>query len=537
MADFGTSVTVPSAFAIAPTANGNNFVSFRPSPNNSIGTPSVNSYGRPAFGTTNHYAFAISDVNRRIDFYLNGELKDSFPYETQPDMLMGGNVQFRNILGYHQNNMTEGWFGKNVGATTGAGWRGSIDEFRIWAGAMNKVQAKMSYLSGPSNPQINPGAVQTLNVAMSDTTMVLGTLQHPTVSATFAGAVGSFDLSGLPAVLFRSSNPSVVAVVNGGDSKLQAVGLGSASIVVSYGGLSVTNTVTVDAKPEAVLTHRYNFRGAANDLIGHANGKLFGNAMITGGNLVLDGSLNPSSYVRLPANLISGYDLATFEGFYNASAGSSGTQQRLWDFGDHVVANGGITGAGYLYLAEGRGAVGMPNATPGAAETVAIAPSSNRSAYTTNTVHVAVTVDSINHILSIYTNGVFSISTTNPVVDLSLLVDNFSFLGRSQWADPHYNGAIDEFRLYYGLLTPARIAASYAAGADPERLTATVGPGPGQITVAWPATLVTDGYSLQVSGTLNPPNWQSGGSPTVVNGYNQVTINTGGTPAFFRLIK
>jgi hypothetical protein len=541
MADFGTSANSGgsgrTAFAIAPSANGNNFIAFRQSPNDAIGTPSINSWGRPAFGTTNHYAFVISDINGRVDFYLNGELKDSFPYATQPDQLMGGNVQFPKMLGYQLNNMTEGWFGLNVGGTTGSGWRGSIDEFRIWSGAMNKVQAKISYLSGPNNPQVNPGALQTLSVALSDSTMVLSALQHPAVSATFANAAGSFDLTGLPAVQFTSDNPSAVAVVNGGDSKLQAAGTGTAHIVASYGGLKVTNTVTVIAKPAAVLTHRYSFRGNANDTVGHANGKLFGNASIGASSLALDGSLNPSSYLQLPSDLISGYDLATFEMFYSASAGSSGSQQRLWDFGDHVVANGGITGAGYLYEAAGRGAVGMPNATPGAAETAAIAPSPDRSQFTTNTVHVAVTVDSINHILSIYTNGVFSISATNPVVDLGLVVDNFSFLGRSQWADPHYAGTIDEFRLYYGLLTPAQISASYSFGADPDKLAATPGPGPGQVTISWPASLVTTGYSLQVSSTLGPPNWGPGPPPSIVNGYNQVTVNTASGPGFYRLIK
>src|SRR6185436_18865760 len=165
--------------------------------------------------------------------------------------------------------------------------------------------------------------------------------------------------------------------------------------------------------------------GSASDSIGHANGRLFGNAAITGNKLSLDGSLNPSSFVQLPSDLISGYDLATFEAFYAASPGTLGSQQRLWDFGDHVVANGGITGAGYLYEAAGRGAAGMPNATPGAGETAVIAPNSNQSAFNTNTVHVAVTVDSVNHVMTLYTNGVFSVSATNPIIDLALVIDNF----------------------------------------------------------------------------------------------------------------
>jgi Concanavalin A-like lectin/glucanases superfamily/Bacterial Ig-like domain (group 2) len=535
MADFGTTLNGRSAFALTPTANGNNFVSFRTSPNDAIGTPAIDSWGRPAFGTTNHYAFVISDLQRRLDMYLNGVLKESFPYTTEPSALMAGNVQYRTMLGYHQNNMTEGNLGQGLGPNTG--WRGSIDEFRIWQGALNKVQVQVSYQSGPGNPRIDPGAVQTLSVALSDPTMVLGSLQRPSVSATFANATGKLDLTAMSSVLFTSDNSSVVAVVNGGASKLQAVGVGTANIITSYRGLRVTNAVTVIAKPVAVATHRYSFRGSAADSIGHANGSLFGNATIAGGKLVLDGSSNPSSYAQLPSDLISGYDLATFEVFYSTSPGSSGTQQRLWDFGSHVIASGGITGAGYLYEAAGRGAVGMPSASPGAAEAPAIAPSSNRSSFNTNTVHVVATVDSINHILSLYTNGVFSISTTNPVVDLSMVVDNFNFLGRSQWADPHLNGSIDEFRLYYGLLTPAQIAASFVAGPDPESLTAIAGPGPGQVTITWPATLVTAGYSLQSTASLSAPSWQAAGTPTVNGSNYQVTVATGGSQKYFRLVR
>jgi hypothetical protein len=443
------------------------------------------------------------------------------------------------MLGYQYTNMTEAWFGKQVGSgaasTSGSGWRGSIDEFRIWSGAMNKLQAQVSFQKGQNNPSIDPGAIQTLSVALSDSTMVLGSLQRPAVSATFANTSGNVDLTGLPGVVFTSDNSSAVAVVaNGSDNKLKAAGVGSAHVVVSYSGLSKTNTVTVIAKPALVLTHRFRFNGDTKDSIGGGSATLFGVTAVANNKLVLNGTSNPPNYARLPSDLIGGYDLATFEAFYSASAGSANSQQRLWDFGDHLLANGGITGDGYLYLAPGRGASGLPNATPGAAESAAIAPSANRTAYTTNTTHVAVTVDSINHILSLYTNGVFSISVTNPVIDLALVVDNFSFLGRSQFADPAFNGSIDEFRLYYGLMTPSQVSASFAAGADTERLTVTISGD--NVVVSWP-TLLTEGYSLQYSLSLTPVNWLPAGAPTVVGGNNQVTIPLTNSSSFFRLTK
>src|SRR5262249_33178991 len=168
MCDFGTSLTGPSSFALTPTANGNAFVAFRTSPNTAIGLPVIDSWGRAAFGTTNHYAFVVSDIKRRVDIYFNGQLKDSFPYDNSlPGTLQSGNVQYRYMLSYLTNNMTEGWFGKNVGGTTGAGWFGSIDEFRIWNGPLDKVQVQVSYLKGPGTPSIDPGPVQSLSVALS----------------------------------------------------------------------------------------------------------------------------------------------------------------------------------------------------------------------------------------------------------------------------------------------------------------------------------------------------------------------------------
>jgi uncharacterized protein YjdB len=537
MCDFGTSVTGPSAFSITPTANGNNFIGFRTSANAAIGLPVIDSWGRAAFGTTNHYAFVVSDLKRRVDFYLNGQLKDSFPYDnSQPGTLQSGNVQYRYMLSYLTNNMTEGWFGKNVGGATGAGWFGSIDEFRIWNGPLNKLQVQVSFLKGPGNPSIDPGAIQSLSVALSDTSMVLGSIQRPGVSGVFANVTQTLDLTAFPGVTFTSSDSTKVAVINGGDTKLQAVGVGSANIVASYAGKSVTNTVTVVAKPPAVVTHRYSFRGNVNDSVGHANGSLFGNATIAGGKLVLDGTLHPPTYARLPNDLISGYDQLTIEAFYSAPAGDSGTQQRLWDFGDHIVASGGITGTAYFYEAAGRGAAGLPSNSPGGGEATAIAPATDRASYTTNTVCVAATIDSPNHILNLYTNGTLAMSVTNVVIDLNLVVDNFSFLGRSQWADPHFAGSVDDFRVYYGVLTPAQVAASFAAGPDPDKLSATIS-APGQTTISWPATLVTAGYSLQSSSSLTSGIWSNVGGVTQVGNNYQVTVNSAGAPVFFRLIK
>ena len=89
--------------------------------------------------------------------------------------------------------------------------------------------------------------------------------------------------------------------------------------------------------------------------------------------------------------------------------GSSGSQQRLWDFGDHVVANGGINGAGYLYPESGspRELLACPMPRRAQAKLPPSPSNSNQSAFTTNTVHVAVTVDSVEiHVMTLYSRTV-----------------------------------------------------------------------------------------------------------------------------------
>jgi len=177
--------------------------------------------------------------------------------------------------------------------------------------------------------------------------------------------------------------------------------------------------------------------------------------------------------------------------------------------------------------------VGMAGNNPGGEEVSAIAPGFNAAA-NTNTTHVVVTVDSTLNIMNLYTNGVLGASVTNNRVNLGKVVDNFSFLGRSQWADPSLNGSISEFRIYYGTLTPARIAASYAAGPGFHELTITPGPGANQATVSWPAALTG---TLQFSASLSPVNWQPASASTLVNGNNQVVVSTGSGTAFYRLLR
>jgi hypothetical protein len=410
-----------------------------------------------------------------------------------------------------------------VAALPANNYQGAIDEFRIWNGALTRLQVETSFAAGPTNATVNPGAPSSLTLTLNDPTMVLGTIQRPTVSATFGG-LGKLDLTSVPDVVFTSSDSTKIQVIGGGDTRLQAVGTGTANIIASYGGLSSTSQVTVISVPALRIAHRYSFRGNAADSVGHADATLRGQASLVTNAVVLTGANNPVTHVQLPSDLISGYDQVTFEVF--ARSATLANFMRLFDFGNR------FSGAGFNYIYYTPFASNARLGIPGQQGEVDLlwANAANNATH-----HAVVTINSSAGIATVYTNAVLAASFTNRAINLLLVNDVYSQLGRSQFGDPPFAGAIDEFRLYSGVMSAGQVAASYAAGADPENLTATLGAG--SATLSWPAVPVLDGYSLQYATSLNPAVWNPAGSPTIVNGTNFVTVGLTNTAAFFRLIK
>jgi hypothetical protein len=118
-----------------------------------------------------------------------------------------------------------------------------------------------------------------------------------------------------------------------------------------------------------------------------------------------------------------------------------------------------------------------------------------------------------------------------------------NYLGRSQWADPYFNGLIDEFRIYSVPLAASEIAATYALG--PNQLLSTNSPGlsvvatPTSLTLSWP--LASAGFTVQSRTNLVLGNWATVTSPApqISGGQWQVVLpvsaNVGA--AFYRLAK
>jgi len=71
---------------------------------------------------------------------------------------------------------------------------------------------------------------------------------------------------------------------------------------------------------------------------------------------------------------------------------------------------------------------------------------------------VAVSYDFVAGSASLYVNGQ-RVATGPAPIPLNAINDINVWLGRSQWPDPYFNGLLDEFRIYNGVLSDAAVAA------------------------------------------------------------------------------
>src|SRR4030095_11008719 len=108
--------------------------------------------------------------------------------------------------------------------------------------------------------------------------------------------VADVDITSDVEATFTSATPSVLKASSGG--VLEAVGVGTASVTLSFRGKQDTKVVTVAPLPglAPVLKHRYSFTGVSSSTtathsVGNAHGTLVGGATLTGdGSVDLNGT-------------------------------------------------------------------------------------------------------------------------------------------------------------------------------------------------------------------------------------------------------
>jgi hypothetical protein len=370
---------------------------------------------------------------------------------------------------------------------------GTIQEFRIWNGALSPLDVVALDQAGSNTIPANT-AVPTSITVSAPFSEIVGDTYQASVVGTVSGYAVSINIT--PAVTnFASGNTNVLTINSNG--VITAHNQGSTTITATFGSLSATNTVTV-SPAVAYLTNRWTFNQPngstmATDTVSGMVGTCLSSGTnycyITNGTLLMGGgtSANPG-WFSMPGGLVTGLQSVTFEGWITTNSPTP-DNVGLFEF-----STGAGTGGSYLrYVYHDNGNVrGTYEITSGSTVTVHATqpPIGGR----TNAQHVAIIYDPNAQVMAVFTNGVLLTVRSGSLPALSNVPTNESGLGQSPWhnsGDPYFAGAISDFRIYSGTLTPQKVAMSYLEGPNASTTTLdTNDPGPLQsVSMTAPATM------------------------------------------------
>ena len=291
------------------------------------------------------------------------------------------------------------------------------------------------------------------------------------------------------------------------------------------------NSARVSATPNCgpALVARYSFEGNLNDSSGNANNATGASLAFTNGQYGSALNLNGSSqYAMAPAGILASVTNFTIAAWVYWNGGSA--WQRIFDFGNDTTQ--------YMFLTPGSG---------GGTLRFAISTNSNGAEQILETSslptgqwrHVAITRTA--NTARLYTNGVLAVSGTVTIAPASFnpVLNNF---GMSQYADPFFNGRLDEVFIYNYALSDTEIT-RLAANQPPPPTTPTAISAlvSGKtLTLSWPTNYVGSRLVMQTNRLTNGISFNTNDWATVPASQqtNQVPLPIDPTlPAeFYRLI-
>lgn len=484
--------------------------------------------GTATFNTDTHLVVTWNEATGAVELYENG-------------VRVGGVVTDDKMSDMNDVNI---WLGRS-NWTADQNLQGEFDEVRIYDRVLTPGEVRGNYLAGPN-------IINDRDVPVTIVTQPANVSVPATLPATFRiVAEGSTPLTlqwlrnGVPipgATEPTYTLPSVTSADTGASFTVE--------VTSTIGGTPTKVTsnpavLTVVSDPVS-LAHRYSFNEAsgtqATDSVGNANGTLQGSAVLSNGELLLDGS--EGTYVDLPNGLITGLGAnGTFEMWITYNVGPNWS--RIFDFG---ISNEGedLTGGGldFIFLTT-KTPQGFPRFEanfPDQGGTTFLVPSSGALLGGVQQ-HIVITYSSAGNIARFFIDGQLVGSAAAPI-PLSNMngQDKNVWLGRSQFNDPFFNGKFNEFRLYKGAMTPEQVAASFAAG--PNELPSTA-PTPsigvqltaGGLVVTWPESAT--GFRLEESSVLGSgAAWTTVGDGTPASGGQfRVTVPINQTAKFLRLVR
>ena len=400
--------------------------------------------GFPGAGKT-HVVYVVNPESQLLRIYINGA------YENQVSMT----IPAERLAQYLPN-----YVGVLGCSRAGKGLPGKMDEFRIWRGAMTTAQIAASYAAGPDT--LANAATAPKSIALeTPVDVITGSATTLNVYANYSN-VENVLVTTASDVIVTSSDETIAMI----DSKKRIVGVapGKVTITAKWEGSVLESAKEVTIVEEQIgLLHRYSFNENANDSCGVADVTLNGNAALVNGQLVLDGTRQ--TFAQLPAGVVSGLKSMTWEIWFTPGT-YIGNWNRLLDFGE---AGSGGDQNGYLFASIYTGdpniriATRAPNNSVGE-EYVSVVTGKVMQDFEGQVLHLVVAYDE-NGAVTGYINGAPVTCTGSNSRALSLIPDQRNYIGRSAFiGDPKIAVSVDEFRIWNGLLDPARVAMNYAAG-------------------------------------------------------------------------
>jgi len=119
---------------------------------------------------------------------------------------------------------------------------GSLNEFRIYEGVLTELQIALDRQAGPDTLPPDPGLFKSLTLNAPSLLIGNQVAAQAALLATYEN-IANVDVSSLSSAKFSSSDTSIFTVGTGG--LLRPVKVGSADLIASYQGLSLTSSVAV----------------------------------------------------------------------------------------------------------------------------------------------------------------------------------------------------------------------------------------------------------------------------------------------------
>ncbi|WP_167612212.1 LamG-like jellyroll fold domain-containing protein [Maribellus sediminis] len=434
---FGTSSPGSGCLWIQPSRSGNES---RIETNNGSSTITAALPGYEIDDSLKHHVAAVLDQSS-LKYYLDGEVVSE---------VSTNGADFIRTIGTDVANIfrgVDGWNDPN--------YNGSIYEYNIWEGGLDDatiLERANEFLGGLSRD----ASLSAINV---DAGELLPEFDPEVTMYTVVVPLGTTTVN-----VTAVPNDQNATIVGDGAIDVSSGAVKDTIVVTAEDGFRTkTYIVSFEAPSEYTLMHSYTFDdGTAADVVGDADGTL-------GSGIIADGaftSVSDSDYVELPATTIAinTYTEITLEAFIFADVDNTGSNMMAY-FGGNENAVGGN---GYFVTpdrnTQSRTAISCGNVTEpwNAEQGVTGSP---------------VSVGEMHHVVSVLTNsaikfyldgvlvGEAAVSEPNSIAALS---NDNAWLGKGGYtADPSWNGSIDEFNIYQGVMdagTIARRASQYLGG-------------------------------------------------------------------------